>query len=608
MIKFIKVSAKNFLSIGNIPIEITFKDGLNIITGINLDKDSRGNGSGKSAISCDAPYFAMFGKTPRGLNKNDVINKRNKKDAEVTLEFVKDNKTYVITRRIKPSELILSCDGKDITRDSIASTQADINDLLGVSEDIIKNSVIMGINQTVPFMAQGKVEKRKFIEGIFDMTVFSEMLKSARSDYNDTAKQLTSISSEVAEKEKSFGVYKSQFETFEESKLKRIIQIKEKIVELKPNIETLKSQKQDVDELDKKLGNMLKQENDIDTTIDILTQKITENIEPKKHESTKQRYEIQSDINSIKKQIDGAFKDKVCPTCNHEMTDDDLTHVNNHIDKLKNDIIGLQVTLKDNSEYITKVQAVEQQIKDKIREHQSEKQLLSKQQSEIDKLITYNAVIDDKISDIEKQIDSYKETAKEISEETNDLENIIKKTEIDLETGKETIQGHTKTMDILEQVKFIFGENGVKSYIINKMLNIFNSSINKYLDKLNANCVVTFNEFFEDTIINDKKYTCSYQNFSSGERRNIDIAIMFAFMDLQKLQGNFDSNLIVMDEVIDGALDSSGVEYFIDILQNIVLTEKKSIYIVTHRKDVSNFVTGESIEIVKENGISKRKI
>ena len=47
VIKLKKLKIRNFLSIGNDPIEIDFISGLNIITGINKDKEDSKNGVGK---------------------------------------------------------------------------------------------------------------------------------------------------------------------------------------------------------------------------------------------------------------------------------------------------------------------------------------------------------------------------------------------------------------------------------------------------------------------------------------------------------------------------------------------------------------------------------
>jgi len=46
-IDFKKINIRNFLSIGKDPVEIEFKKGLNIITGINRDKEDSKNGVGK---------------------------------------------------------------------------------------------------------------------------------------------------------------------------------------------------------------------------------------------------------------------------------------------------------------------------------------------------------------------------------------------------------------------------------------------------------------------------------------------------------------------------------------------------------------------------------
>ena len=72
-INFTSVKICNFLSIGKQPIEIELKSGLNIITGVNKDKEDRRNGVGKSTIA-DAIHFAIFGETIRELSKDFIVN------------------------------------------------------------------------------------------------------------------------------------------------------------------------------------------------------------------------------------------------------------------------------------------------------------------------------------------------------------------------------------------------------------------------------------------------------------------------------------------------------------------------------------------------------
>jgi DNA repair exonuclease SbcCD ATPase subunit len=61
-IKYKKIIVQNFLSIGNDAIEIEFKEGLNLITGQNIDNPERKNAVGKSSLM-SAYFYALFGET-----------------------------------------------------------------------------------------------------------------------------------------------------------------------------------------------------------------------------------------------------------------------------------------------------------------------------------------------------------------------------------------------------------------------------------------------------------------------------------------------------------------------------------------------------------------
>jgi len=83
---FKSLSIRNFLSVGDSPVVIDFKDGINLITGRNLDKPDAKNGAGKSTI-INALYFALFGTTIRELKKDLIVNSINKKNCEVELSM-----------------------------------------------------------------------------------------------------------------------------------------------------------------------------------------------------------------------------------------------------------------------------------------------------------------------------------------------------------------------------------------------------------------------------------------------------------------------------------------------------------------------------------------
>ena len=186
---FEEVTIQNFLSVGNDDVKVQFNAGFNIITGANKDKEDRRNGVGKSTIA-DAINFAIFGSTLRDLKKELIQNNLTNETCSVILNFKvitpQGSNSYAINRTLSPSKCYLYKNEQDITRDSIINTNEYIKDLINCSEEVFQNCVIMTVNNTVPFMAKKKVEKRKFIEGIFNLEIFSNMISNLRNDYNET--------------------------------------------------------------------------------------------------------------------------------------------------------------------------------------------------------------------------------------------------------------------------------------------------------------------------------------------------------------------------------------------------------------------------------------
>ena len=161
-------------------------------------------------------------------------------------------------------------------------------------------------------------------------------------------------------------------------------------------------------------------------------------------------------------------------------------------------------------------------------------------------------------------------------------------------------------MTKLEIIKFVVSEEGVKSYIVKKILELFNAKLSHYLKKMDSNCICIFNEYFEEEIINEKGKPCSYFNFSGAERKNIDLACLFAFMDIRRLQGDVAFNFSMYDELFDSSLDERGVELVIDILKERIEQHNECVMVISHRKESTKLATGEIIFLEKQNGTTVR--
>jgi len=231
-ITFNKLKVKNFLSFGNNVTEIQFQKGINAITGINKDKEDSKNGVGKSTVT-EALHFALYGTTIRELSKDLIVNASNKKNCEITLQFdLLHNNTvdkYTIIRSIAPTKCQLLKNEEDITLSTLPKTNELIQSIIRATSNVFQNSVVMTVNNTVPFMAQSKIDKRKYIENVLNLEVFSKMLQQVREEYNDTKKDYEVFFAKQTSLTNTITNNKTQLEYFEQSKIKREEDIKDKI-------------------------------------------------------------------------------------------------------------------------------------------------------------------------------------------------------------------------------------------------------------------------------------------------------------------------------------------------------------------------------------------
>ena len=127
----------------------------------------------------DAVFFALYGNTLRELKKEFISNNISSGRCEVALTLLVNQEgeqhEYKIVRLLSPTKCYIYKDGEDCTRDTILNTTEFINNLINTSEDVFQNCVLMTVNNTVPFMAKKRLDKRKFIEGILNLEVFSSI-------------------------------------------------------------------------------------------------------------------------------------------------------------------------------------------------------------------------------------------------------------------------------------------------------------------------------------------------------------------------------------------------------------------------------------------------
>jgi len=592
LINFKTLTIKNFLSVGNTPAVVNFQPGVNVITGINYDKEDSKNGVGKSTI-IDALYFALFGTTIREINKDLITNSFTKKICEVKLELQIINNgntnTYQIVRTLSPTKCFLSKNGVDITHSTMAKTNEFIQKLLRSTGKIFQNSVIMTINNTVPFMAQSKIDKRKFIESVLNLEAFSDMLSLTRDEYNNLKKDYEIIYSKNEVIEKNYNTNKQQLDQFEENKNSRIQTIADKIA---LNIVKIDSLKEQIVVLPKNVDDLLIKK------IDILNNELND-IQDNRRDADNTLTTIRTNISMLEKQLkDLENVGSSCTTCKRPFPEDDIKHKEQNKKEINDQ---LSLLLQDRQTAINIVDS----FKDKETNKKLEIKTFESKKEGLNKIKTNNINLQTKITLLTDNNDESLKEQQSIAYETNFiLEQSVSELENECNINKAEINNLDHQLSVLECVKFVVSEEGVKSYIVKKILQILNSRLGYYLEALHANCLCQFNEYFDETITDEKGEEKSYFNFSGGERKRIDLACLFAFLDIRRMQGDVHFSTIFYDELLDSSLDDKGVELVLRILRERTEKYNENCYIITHRGTAITAKVDNTIFLEKKNNFT----
>lgn len=591
---FDSVVVKNFLSIGETPVSIDFKKGLSLITGRNLDKPDRQNGLGKSSMA-ESVYFAIFGETLRELKKDLIDNNITGGTTQVELKFsittTQGKKNYHIIRTLSPSKVYFYEDGTDKTRDSISNTTKYICDILSASPSVFQNCVIMSVNNAVPFMAKNKTEKRKFIEDIFGMEIFSKMISVLKQEYLDTKRGLDIQMTRFDEITRIHSSYISQQESAAEKReqkrkvyLSRKDNNTEELLKLEDSIRSsaLTYNIQDAQDTMAKLKAKLIE---VDDKVEGLVESVS------KKEASKSMYNNQ--LKGI-----GTSESK-CPVCLRAMDEHDKEYIQNEkeavqkiIDTYISDISVNIIELDQLRQMKTKLKKAIQSKGDHIADININAQNVKNSQQRIKQLKDWQDELDHDIRGLDATGDEF--------------DAVIKESETRLQEADSSIKDISKHLSKLDVVKFVISEEGVKSYIVNKLLELLNSRLYYYLKKLDSNCICVFNEYFEEEIVNEGGKICSYFNFSGAERKAIDLACLFAFSDMRRMQGGISYNIAIYDELFDSSFDEKSIELISEILQERIEMYDECDIVISHRRESIKAVTAEVIFLEKLDGITKR--
>jgi len=548
MINFTNIKYKNLLSSGN------------KFTEIQLDAHQTTlilgeNGAGKSTL-LDALCFVLYGKGFRNLKKDLLINSINQKDLLVEVKFQIGRKKYKVIRGAKPNKFELYVNDTLINQDA---TMRDYQEHL--EKNILKMSyrsftqiAILGSANFTPFMQLRAIERRRLVEDLLDISIFSTMgdiLKKKISNHNNEVKE---TNHEIDILEERINGLNDQLNALRENRDQKLKKFEGTVEETNNNISSLMEK---INEKEKDVVEKKSTITDIDPQKDRLKQAVE--LERK----------LSENYDKARKEIKFYEENDDCPTCKQGL---DEEHKKIHIAEKQEKSRELQGAMESLSETILEAQ---DRLED-IQEVQNEINDIQKQigilQTEIVSNQKFIQKIQKEIEDLRSEASVNGDVQSKIDDNEDKLDILHKKKENQVE------QGH-----YFEIAQMLLRDQGVKQKIIKQYVPIMNKLINKYLASLEFYVGFELNEAFEETIKSRFRDEFKYDNFSQGEKMRIDLALLFTWRAVARLKNSVNTNLLILDEVFDSSLDTQGTDDFLKLLNT--LTEKTNAFIISHKGD-----------------------
>ena len=527
----------------------------------------------------DAITFALYGKPFRKINKSGLINSINKTELVTEVEFSIGSNKYKIIRGIKPNIFEVYCNGDLVRQDAkVKDYQEQLERyILKMSYKSFTQVVILGSARYTPFMQLSAGDRRSVIEDLLDIQIFSNMNSIVKD-------KVSGIKETVQDCKFNIELFKDKID-LQKQNIKRNRQASDELVLRKK--ELIANTCIEVKDLQESITDLLTENEELGQQIVDL-----DSVEKKKNKLLLIEGKLQDNISKIEKDNLFYHSNDNCPTCKQSI---DLTFKQGIIDKNGSKLIELvdgEKKLSEELKVATDRLSEISKINAKILKNSH---ILSEKNSNIVSAQKYIQLISNEI----EQLNSSENI---VDNGSDKLQELIESLDVYVEKYEEYINEKS----YYDFISVMLKDGGIKTRIIKQYLPVLNKYINQYLTQLDFFVNFNINENFEEVIKSRHRDEFTYANFSEGEKTRLDLAILFSFRQLARLKNSVNTNLLILDEIMDSSLDSTGTDVFMNLLASV--DKSTNIFVISHKSDQVSDKFDCTLKFEKIKNFSKMRV
>ena len=494
----------------------------------------------------------------------------------VSLDFLVNGQEYRIERGRKPNVLKFYVnDQEKVSSDNAQGdsreTQQDIEKILGLSHDMFKHIVALN-TYTEPFLSLRTNDQRVIIEQLLGITQLSERA--------DRVKELSRATKDAISQEEF-----------------RIRAVQEANKRIEEQIESLRKRQrmwnakknEDISGYERSLEDLshvdieveIQSHRDLDTynnTIKGITE-LNRSIKSLESENTK----LNKVITKLQGEISHLDEHK-CYACGQDIHDNKQEEIRSSKQNLLEETCGHVVTndaqIKEYNGMLSEIGGPGVQpkvfygsLEDALNHRHTVETLTSKMTTRI------------------ADVDPYAEQIEEMTGQA------LQEISYDTLNDMTKLQEHQDFLLKLLTSKDSF----IRKKIIQQNLSYLNARLTHYLDRIGLPHTVVFQDDLSVSI-EELGREMDFDGLSRGERNRLILSLSWAFRDVYESLYH-PINLLMVDEMIDNGLDTLGVENALSILKKMSRERNKSIWLVSHRDELTGRVEN-ILKVVKESGFT----